>query len=173
MSLNKFSNVNTGYEIKLDGGFDEVKCNTLDTQSLSLAGYQVADYQQIVSNYTATNGATIATPLQSLGAFNSGKYLRLCDNVSVTMDNTNTFNSFAIEFDVPGYVPATGVQKQFANGSGGRINPSPLAYSVIKKDSSYVQGSGRLSIIFTKVDGTLFSSGDTLNLAWDVVLVLP
>ena len=173
MSLNKFSNVNTGYEIKLDGGFDEVKCNTLDTQSLSLAGYPVADYQQIVANYTATNGATIGTPLQSLGAFNSGKYLRLCDNVSVTMDNSNTYNSFSIEFDVPGYVPATGVQKQFVNGSGGRLNPSPLAYSVIKKDSSYVQGSGRLSIIFTKVDGTLFSSGDILNLAWDVVLVLP
>ncbi len=178
MSLNKFSSVDTGYEIKLDGGFDEVKCNTLNAQnitadSLSVDGYAVGDYQQIVANYTATNGASISTPLQSLGAFNSGKYLRLCDNVSVTMDNSNVFNSFAIEFDVPGYVPATGVQKQYANGSGGRINPSPLAYIVIKKDSSYVQGSGRLSIIFSKDNGTPFSSGDTLNLAWDVVLVLP
>jgi len=168
MSLNKFTSVDTGYNLQLDVGCDELKCN-----SLEVAGGPVADYQQITANYTATNGATIATPLQSVGAFRSGRYLRLCDNVSVTMDNTNTFNSFAIEFDVPGYVPASGVQKQYANGSGGRLDPSPLQYSVIKKQSSYVQGSGRLSVIFTKVEGGLFSSADTLNLAWDVVLVLP
>ena len=168
MSLNKFTNTEIGYELQLDVGADEIKCN-----SLEVAGGPVADFQRIQANYTTTNGATVGVPTQNLGAFRSGNYLQLSDNVTVTMDNTNTFNSFALEFDVPSYVPASGVIKQFVNGSGGRLDPSPLLYSVIKKQSSYVQGSGRLSIIFTKVDGGLFSSADTLNLAWQVVLYLP
>ena len=168
MSLNKFTSVDTGYDLKLDIGADEIKCN-----SLEIAGQPVADFQRITANYTATNGATIGIPTQELGAFRSGKYLRLCDNVQVTMDNTSAFNSFALEFDVPSYVPASGVIKQYANGSGGRVNPSPLLYSILKKESSYVQGSGRLSIIFTKADGGVFSSADDLNVSWDVVLVLP
>lgn len=35
MSLNKFSNVLTGFDLKLDGGFDEVKCNSLDTTNVN------------------------------------------------------------------------------------------------------------------------------------------
>jgi len=168
MSLNKFTSTATGYDLQLDVGADEIKCN-----SLEVAGGPVAEFQRIPANYTTTNGAVVGIPTQNLGAFRSGNYLRLCDNVQVTMSNANTFNSFALEFDVPSYVPASGVIKQYANGSGGRLNPSPLLYSVLKKESSYVQGSGRLSIIFTKADGGLFSSADDLNVSWDVVLYLP
>lgn len=34
MSLNKFSNVLTGFDLKLDGGFDEVKCNSLEATNI-------------------------------------------------------------------------------------------------------------------------------------------
>jgi hypothetical protein len=172
MSLNKFSNDDTGYDLKLNVGADEMKCNTLEVvNTISQGGQPISSYQNIVANYTTTNGAVINGTTQQIGVFRSGNYMTLADNVSVIMDNTNTFFTFGIEFDLPPEVPASGVRRIMTEGSGGSFSFN-LGYVVIKTNSTYNQGSGRLGLIFTKSDGTNFTANDQMDCSWEVKLDL-
>lgn len=173
MSLNKFNNEEKGYALKLGVGADEMKCNDLEVVDvLSLGGVPfegVPTFTSIIANYTTSNGASVSVPTQEIRAFRSGNFLYLCDNVSVEMDASGTNNSFQIEFDLPSYVPLSGVSRSKTSGAGGAVG---LIYTVLKVNSSYSQGSGRLSLEFVKSNGTNFSSADILDCSWDVVLDL-
>lgn len=172
MSLNKFSNDETGYDLKLNVGADEMKCNNLEVVGdITQGGQPVSSYQNIVANYTTTNGAVINVPTQEIGVFRSGSYMVLADNVSVIMDSSNTNFTFGIEFDLPPEVPPSGVRRIMTEGSGANSNIN-LGYFVIKANSQYTQGSGRLGLIFIKNDGTNFSANDQIDCSWEVKLDL-
>lgn len=176
MSLNKIpplpNGENVGYDLKLNVGCDTLKCNNAIVENeLTINGSIVnpTNFERITANYTTTNGASISSPTQTICAFRSGNYLRLCDNVTVTTDNTATFTTFNIEFDLPSYVPVTGVTRCMTQGSGGRDG---VVYTVLKVNSTYTQGSGRLSLTFIKDNNGTFNSTDQIDCQWDVTLDL-
>lgn len=61
MSLNKFSNTTTGYDLKLEGGFDDIKTNNIDTTTINGSPYPPEGIDDTTQQIPTTQlGNTIA-----------------------------------------------------------------------------------------------------------------
>jgi len=67
MSLNKFFDVNTGQDIKLNVGATTLKCNNIDLNTINGQPYPQGAVGQIITNPTLSteNGAVLGTEIQN------------------------------------------------------------------------------------------------------------
>ncbi len=155
MSLNKFTDINTGYDLKLDVGADEIKANSIEVGQIN--GQLPASYQKYAPNFTATEGATV-TFQPDVAVLSIGTALYLDSKVAVNMPN-NGAQTFDLVFDIPGlYTVLPDDKVSLANGTEtGQPNST---YSLVKLASSIDIGvtPARYTLTMKRSDGAPFNS---------------
>lgn len=155
MSLNKFTDTATGYDLKLDVGCDELKCNSLEAPQIN--GQIPAAYGKYAPNFTATEGATVTfqPDVSVLGLANA---LYLDSKVAVNLPS-NSAQTFDLIFDLPtSYTVLPDDKVSLANGTEtGQPNST---YSLVKLGSSIDIGSSpaRYTLTMKRSDGAAFTS---------------
>jgi len=106
MSLNKFTDISKGYDLKLDIGADQIKCNSLIQNGQNSASYQFSNTQDNLINFIGAGTYTVlpesTTPLNNntnLELNNSSQY-----TVEVDMLTYNATYVFVYPLHIRGYI---------------------------------------------------------------------
>ena len=165
MSLNKFSNEDNGYALKLNIGADTLKCNQLevlgDIEQNGVPSY-LSTYGNHPANWMMTNLATISgDPAQPYGYFQRGNYLRCMDNITILTPTTGT--TFDMTFDLPSFVTSS-LNGVMTMGTGKKSDGS--GYTLMKYQSSTNGTTQKKTISVSKMDGSAFTFQDSINFSF-------
>ena len=167
MCLNKFTSTETGYQLSLDGGFDELKANSLEVGQIN--GQLPPNYQTYAPNFTATEGAVV-TFQPNVAVLSIGTALYLDSKVAVNLPNNGT-QTFDLTFDIPGlYTVLPDDKVSLANGTEtGQPNST---YSLVKLGSSIDIGvsPARYTLTMKRSDGAPFNSAVNALTNFHIVL---
>jgi hypothetical protein len=160
MSLNKFTNTSTGFELDLDIGCDELKANNITTDNIDLVtinGQVQASYNSYAPNFTATEGAVV-TFQPDVSTLSIGNALYLDSKVAVNLPNNGVL-TFDVEFDIPGlYTVLPSDKCSMANGT--ETGQSNSTYTLVKLGSSIDINvtPARYTLTLKRSDGTPFNN---------------
>jgi len=106
MSLNKFTDISKGYDLKLDIGADQIKCNSLIQNGQNSATYQFSNTQDNLINFTGAGTYTVLPASTSPPNNNTNLELNNSSQYTVEVDML-TFNGtyvFVYPLHIRGYI---------------------------------------------------------------------
>jgi len=152
MSLNKFTNVETGYDLKLDVGCDELKCN-----SLEVGGNVIDELESGTYNPNIYSGTPTLSALPVINYLKVGNTLTVHGSFSIqdwlTAGNTVTFEIG---------LPIAGFQALNVIGTGTGTT-SVGSVSAIDDGLSTPGGNPSFNMTFTQIGGNYPVSGGELR----------
>ena len=171
MSLNKFTAVDTGFDLELDIGCDQLKANNVITDNIdvvSINGQSPASYQTYTPNFSVNEGALI-TDSPEISVLSIGNAIYLDGKVDLILPNNGAV-FFDLSFDIPGLYTVTPLDKS-SSATGTELNPS-TNFSIVKAISGIDIGSfpARYSMSLRKDDGTPFVSAVPSSVDFHVVI---
>jgi hypothetical protein len=171
MSLNKFTAVDTGFNLELDIGCDQLKANNVVTDNIDVAsinGQAPPSYQTYTPNFSVTEGALISDS-PDISVLSIGNAIYLDGKVDIILPSNGAL-FFDLSFDIPGLYTVTPLDKS-SSATGSELNPS-TTFSIVKAISGIDIGfsPARYSMSLRKDNGSGFISAVPSSVDFHVVI---